>query len=99
MVLILIFKLLYACLNIFTVLLLINVVASWLIGFGILNMSNAFVSRLMDIVYNITEPVLTPVRNVIPSVGGLDLSPLIVFFALQGLGEFLSWLYWQVLMG
>jgi YggT family protein len=71
-------------LNIYTWLLIISAVLSWLIAFNVLNTRNQFVSTVWDMLYRITEPVLRPIRNMLPSMGGLDLSPiillLIIFF-------------------
>ena len=91
------FFILYNAMIVLTWLVVINVVSSWLFAFGILNPSNTIVSRVMDIIYKMTEPILMPVRNVIPSIGGLDLSPIIVLLALQGIKQIIVWLYLQIL--
>jgi YggT family protein len=53
-------------------------VMSWLIAFNVVNPRNQLVSTVGEFLYRITEPVLRPIRNVLPSFGGLDISPLIV---------------------
>ena len=55
------------------------VIVSWLTAFNVINVSNNFVRSLLRILMALTEPVFRPIRKVIPPVGGLDLSPLIVF--------------------
>jgi len=55
-------------------------VLSWLVAFNVVNTRNQFVSMIGDFLYRITEPVLRPVRNVVPSFGGIDISPVIVIF-------------------
>lgn len=63
-------------------LLLAFVVLSWLIAFNVLNTRNQVVAGIADFLYKITEPVLAPIRRRLPNMGGLDLSPIIVFFLL-----------------
>jgi YggT family protein len=53
-------------------------VMSWLIAFNVVNPRNQLVSTVGEFLYRITEPVLRPIRNVLPNFGGLDISPLIV---------------------
>jgi YggT family protein len=53
-------------------------VMSWLIAFNVVNPRNQFVSMVGEFLYRITEPVLRPVRNVLPNLGGIDISPIIV---------------------
>jgi YggT family protein len=56
------------------------VVMSWLIAFNVVNTRNDFVRMVWEFLYRITDPVLRPIRNVLPDLGGIDLSPLILFF-------------------
>jgi len=65
-------------LDIYTWLLIISAVLSWLIAFNVLNTRNQFVATVWDMLYKITEPVLRPIRNRLPSMGGIDLSPIIL---------------------
>lgn len=58
------------------------IVLSWLISFGIINTKNQFVASVWQIVNTLTEPLLKPIRRFIPSMGGLDLSPIILFLGL-----------------
>ena len=55
------------------------VIVSWLTAFNVINSHNNFVRSLLRILYALTEPVFRPIRKVIPPIGGLDLSPIIVF--------------------
>ena len=67
---------------------LIMIIFSWLISFNVINTRNQFVASVWRVLNQITEPILKPIRRVIPPLGGLDLSPLIVFviiFFLQNL--------------
>jgi YggT family protein len=51
---------------------------SWLIAFSVVNVRNPAVSMIGDFLYRITEPALRPIRRLMPNLGGLDISPVIV---------------------
>ena len=53
-------------------------VLSWLIVFNVVNPRNQFVSMIGEFIFRITEPVLRPIRNMLPNFGGIDISPVIV---------------------
>ncbi len=75
-------------LNIVWWIFLIMIIMSWLISFNVINTRNQFVASVWRVLNQITEPILKPIRRIIPAMGGLDLSPLIVFviiFFLQNL--------------
>ena len=75
-------------LNIVWWIFLIMIIMSWLISFNVINTRNQFVASVWRVLNQITEPILKPIRRIVPPVGGLDLSPLIVFviiFFLQNL--------------
>jgi YggT family protein len=59
-------------------LIIASVVASWLVAFGVVNTRNDVVYRILDILNRVTDPILRPIRRLIPPMGGLDLSPMIV---------------------
>jgi YggT family protein len=67
-------------LNLYIWLLVAAAVLSWLIAFNVVNTRNQLVAMIADFLYRITEPVLRPIRNLMPSFGGLDISPVIVIF-------------------
>ena len=58
--------------------LIASAILSWLIAFNVVNTRNTVVSTIWDFLYRITEPVLRPIRNALPYMGGIDLSPLVV---------------------
>jgi YggT family protein len=62
--------------------LIIMVVMSWLVQFNILNTRQRFVYMAMDVLYRLTNPALRPIRRVIPDLGGLDISPIILIIIL-----------------
>lgn len=82
-----IFELLNVVIGLFIWALIIQAVFSILASFGVLDTRNRFVWTVGDFLYRVTEPVLRPVRNVLPSFGTVDLSPLVVILALQYLAR------------
>ncbi len=70
--------LLHTILDIYKWCLIIWVVLSWLIQFNVLNTYNKFVFTVNDVLYRITEPALRPFRRVVPNLGGVDLSPVVL---------------------
>lgn len=69
---------------------LIMIIMSWLISFNVINTRNQFVAGLWRVVNAITEPILRPIRKFVPPVGGLDLSPIIVFVIIFFLQSFIG---------
>jgi YggT family protein len=65
-------------LHIYIWLLIAAAVLSWLIAFNVVNTRNQFVAMVGDFLYRITEPLLAPIRNVMPNLGGIDISPVIL---------------------
>ena len=77
-----IFLLIDVVLNLYTWALIISVILTWLVQFNVINTSNQFVYMVGDFLYRITEPALRHIRRVVPAVGGLDLSPLILLLGI-----------------
>lgn len=79
----------YALLNVldlaltfYIYILIASAILSWLVAFGVINTSNQVVSVVGDFVYRLTEPALRPLRAIIPSLGGIDLSFIVLYFLL-----------------
>lgn len=70
--------------------LIISAVLSWLIAFNVINTHNRFVYTVADMLYRLTEPVLRPVRNALPNLGGVDISPIIVILIIFFLRNLLA---------
>lgn len=70
-------------LDLYVWLLIASAVLSWLIAFNVVNTRNPFVSQVAEFLYRITEPVLRPIRNVMPDLGGLDISPVILILIIM----------------
>ncbi|MEO1658586.1 MAG: YggT family protein [Pseudomonadota bacterium] len=76
--------------DLYIIVLIVTIIMSWLVGFGVINRYNNVVEAILRITSALTEPVLRPIRNVLPSFGGLDLSPIVVFLGLRALQVFLN---------
>ena len=63
--------------------LIINALLSWLIAFNVLNTSNRLVYSLLDISYKMTDPLLRPIRNFLPHLGNIDISPVVLILLLM----------------
>lgn len=72
----------YTVLYLYMWIVIINVIMSWLISFEIINTQNQVVAGISNFLYNVTEPCLQPIRRIIPTLGGLDFSPLILVLIL-----------------
>ena len=68
--------------DLYKIVLIIYVVATWLVGFGIINTRNAFVYSMLTALYKICEPSMRIVKKFIPTFGNIDISPVIVFLLL-----------------
>ena len=84
----------YALLNlistvitIFIWLLIAQAVLSWLLAFGVVNRYNRVVTAVGDFLWRITEPLLRPIRSVLPDLGGIDISPVILILLLYFLRD------------
>ena len=63
--------------------LIINALLSWLIAFNVLNTSNRLVYSLLDISYKMTDPLLRPIRNFLPNLVSIDISPVVLILLLM----------------
>ncbi len=61
---------------------IIMIIMSWLFTFNIINAGNQLVDVIWRIVTALTEPVLRPIRQIMPNMGGIDFSPIILFLAI-----------------
>ncbi len=68
--------------ELFIWMLIIQAILSWLITFGIINTNSSFVNLIGRFLYNITEPFLKPIRNLLPELGGIDISPVVLILLL-----------------
>ena len=68
---------------------IVQVILSWLIAFNVVNTSNRFVYTIGNTLYRLTEPVMGRVRRMLPDLGGIDISPVIVILLLYFLQNLL----------
>ncbi len=71
---------------------IVYMIFSWLLAFNVINLRNAAAAQIYDIVRRIVEPILSPLRNIIPPLGGLDMAFLVGILGLY-------WLKWTVSTG
>src|SRR5262249_62132478 len=71
-------------------------VMSWLIAFNVVNTHNSTVRMIWNFLYQVTEPALRPIRAILPSLGGIDISPVILIIGLMFLDRLIFWLYFQL---
>jgi YggT family protein len=64
-------------LDIYTWILIGSAVFSWLYAFNVVNSRNQFVASLGSFLFKVTEPVLAPIRRLMPDLGGVDISPIV----------------------
>jgi YggT family protein len=70
-------------------LLIASVVLSWLVAFNVVNTRHPFVNTVGRFLYQVTEPALRPIRRVVPSFGGIDVSPVILALIIEFARRFL----------
>ena len=70
-------------LDIYFWIILAMVIMSWLIGFNVINGSNPYVRQISYALHRLTEPFLGPIRRMLPDLGGIDISPIVLLLALQ----------------
>jgi YggT family protein len=77
-----VYNLINTVITIYIWLLIASVVLSWLVAFNVINTGNRFVYQVRDVLDRLTEPLLRPIRNLLPNLGGIDISPIILILAL-----------------
>ena len=73
-----IFYLVLQILKLYSYVVIVNVIISWLIAFNILNTHNRFVYSILELTYRLTDPILNKIRRFLPNFGTLDISPIIL---------------------
>jgi YggT family protein len=84
-------------LDIYFWIIIATVILSWLVAFNVINGSNPYVRQVGYALRRLTEPVLAPVRRVLPDLGGIDISPIVVLIGLQFLQYLILYYVPQVL--
>ena len=60
-----------------------SVILSWLMSFGVVNALNPTVRAIYQALQAVTEPLLRPIRNILPNLGAIDISPIVLLLACQ----------------
>ena len=88
------FEIISIVLRLFSIVLIVYVVISWLYAFDVVSRRNAFVGSVWEFTRRISDPVLRPLRRIIPPIAGVDLSVLILLLIVWLLqSNVLPWLY------
>jgi len=70
-------------LSIMTWSIILSAILSWLFAFDVINRRNRFVNQVADLLDRITAPLLEPFRRIIPPLGGIDISPIVVLLLIN----------------
>lgn len=77
-------------LDIFFWIVILSVVVSWLVVFGVLNMRNKWIYKFCMLLDSVTNPLVLRLRKIIPPVGGIDLTPIAIIFGIYLLKHILA---------
>nr|WP_242480357.1 YggT family protein [Rhodovibrio sodomensis] len=78
---------------------IISAILSWLIAFDVINTTNRLVYTILDFLGRVTEPALRPIRNIMPNLGGIDISPIILILGLFFVQRVLGNLRYEMVAG
>jgi YggT family protein len=93
------YNILYEVLNLYKWAVILAALFSVLVSFGVLDTRNRAVWTIGDFLFRITEPALRPIRNMLPNMGGLDISPIVLIFAIWVAQEILRRVYLAIAFG
>ena len=68
--------------TIYIYLLVASAILSWLMAFNVVNVQNKVIYTAVSLLYRVTDPVLRPIRRIVPNLGGIDISPIILILLL-----------------
>jgi len=77
-----VYLLMLQIINIYEWVVIIHVILSWLVAFNILNTQSRFVYAILEFTYKATSPILNKIKNFIPNLGQIDISPIILLLGL-----------------
>ena len=86
--------LLLQILHIYQWIVIAAVIVSWLVNFNVINVRNQFVRMIVSTLYALTEPLFSRIRRILPAMGGLDLSPIVVLLGIFFLERLIIRLYY-----
>ncbi len=82
-------QILVFALDVFFWIIIVQVILSWLIAFDVINIRNSQARNLIGLIDKVTEPVYRPLRRFIPPIAGIDITPIIIIFAIKLLQGFI----------
>jgi YggT family protein len=85
-----ILDLLQRILGLYEMVVIATVILSWLVAFHVVNMSNQFMRQAAYVLAQLTEPLLQPLRRLLPNLGGVDLSPVVLLIGIWGIKALLE---------
>lgn len=88
----------HTVIDLYVLFIIVGAIMSWLVAFNVINRNNQFVSMIWGFTYQITEPALRPIRNILPNLGGIDISPIILIIGLMFLKRVLDYVLFPILM-
>ncbi len=94
-----IFELIRAILGLISIVLIVYVVISWLYAFDVVDRRNAFIRSIWEFTSRVTDPMLRPLRRLIPPIAGVDLSVLVLLLIIWLLRDQVSWWLELLLVG
>ncbi|MGQ0533892.1 MAG: YggT family protein [Caulobacteraceae bacterium] len=93
------FELIRAVLGLIQIVLIVYVVISWLYAFDIVDRRNAFIRAIWEFCSRVSDPILRPLRRLIPSIAGVDLSVLVLLLIIWLLQTEVTWWLERLLLG
>ncbi|MFB9982051.1 YggT family protein [Mesorhizobium kowhaii] len=86
-----VFYTLHTAINIYWWIIIGAAIFSWLYAFNVVNSRNQVVNSIGTMLYRLTEPALRPIRRLLPDLGGVDISPIVLLLALTFISVFLNY--------
>jgi YggT family protein len=83
-------NLISAILSIIWWIVIASAIASWLVAFGVINTRNRGVYLVLDMLNRLTDPLLRPIRRLVPQFGGMDISPMILLLGIYFVQSLMS---------
>jgi YggT family protein len=84
-----VFFIMNALLQLLLIAIIVSAILSWLFAFDVINHRNRFVNQIAGFLDSVVSPVLAPFRRIIPSLGGIDISPIVAILVILGLQLYL----------
>lgn len=85
-----VFQTIDLALGIYTWIIIGSAIFSWLYAFNVINANNRFVGMIGEFLYKATEPALRQIRRILPDLGGLDISPIVLLIAIFFVRTFIA---------